>query len=393
MKATENFFYDTVFIQKLMVNYSGNKTIRVLSADKLLIDNSASILVSLTTGQTERTIGHFGLAVTYEENGLVKSKNMVMKVKPKGEEITTMLTSLAQACGGELAATYTAYKALTGFHYTHVREQEIYTKLPSKLTPTIFGVETDTINNRYVILMEYLQETVLLNSVMFPELFTDLHIKTALRQMAAWHARHYDRPLPVNAWYWDDQPSLSMMKNLSSVWEALVKNAVKNFPNLYTEKRAAYLFYAIQQIPEYWQVLSTLPKTLIHNDFNPRNICFKSEGSQLQLCVYDWELSTYHIPQYDVVEFLCFVLDKDRYHLRPYYLEYYRNALQELIPSFIDPEKFNDETELAALDFGLHRLGMYMMAHTVSPYPFLPRVVESYFNLLERSKYLSAIAS
>ena len=32
--------------------------------------------------------------------------------------------------------------------------------------------------------------------------------------------------------------------------------------------------------------------------------------------------------------------------------------------------------------FGLHRLGMYLMAHALSPYPYLPRVVASYFDTL-----------
>ena len=302
-----------------------------------------------------------------------------------------MLNSLAQACGGTLASVYPAYKMDTGFLNTHVREQELYTKLPTTLTPTVFGTETDLDGNHYIILMEYLQDVDLLNAVMSPESFSDLHIKTVLRQLATWHAQQYDHSVPINTDYWKDRPSLSYMLKLTPVWSALLKNAAKNFTELYTPERAHALQYAIEQIPQYWQTLDALPKTLIHNDFNPRNICFKSTGDQLTLCVYDWELSTYHIPQYDVVEFLCFVLDKDRYHLRAYYLEYYRHALQELIPSFNDAVKFSDEAELAALDFGLHRLGMYMMAHTVSPYPFLPRVIESYFNLLTQSKFMSKV--
>lgn len=390
MKTVETLFFNTSFVEKLMRSYSNDHTIQVHKVDRLPVDNSASILVALTSGQTERVIGHFGLRVTYSESGNLISKNMVMKVKPKGDEITSMLTTLAQACGSPLASVYPEYKTATGFHFTHVREQELYKKLPATITPTIFGVETDFLTDHYIILMEYLQDVTLFNAVMSPELFTDEHIKIALRQMAEWHAKHYDNALPIQTNYWDDRPTLSSMQKLIPVWEALLKNAANNFPDLYTTERVGYLQKAIEQIPNYWKVLERLPKTLIHNDFNPRNICFKSSGNQLSLCVYDWELSTFHIPQYDIIEFLCFVLDKDRYHLRPYYLEYYRKALQKFIPSFSDAEKFSDEAELAALDFGLHRLGMYMMAHTVSPYPFLPRIINSYFNLIEQSKFMTA---
>ena len=126
-----------------------------------------------------------------------------------------------------------------------------------------------------------------------------------------------------------------------------------------------------------------MPKTLVHNDLNPRNTCFKRRADgRLQFCAYDWELATYHVPQYDVVELLCFVLDADRYHLRAGYLEYYRQCLHARTGRFADPAAFRTGFDLAALDFGLHRLGLYLMAHTVSPYPFLPRVVDSYFDTL-----------
>ena len=76
------------------------------------------------------------------------------------------------------------------------------------------------------------------------------------------------------------------------------------------------------------------------------------------------------------------MLDADRYHLRPTYLEHYRQALHARTGQFADAAHFQAGFQLAALDFGLHRLGMYMMAHTVSPYPYLPRVVNSFFDTI-----------
>jgi hypothetical protein len=97
-------------------------------------------------------------------------------------------------------------------------------------------------------------------------------------------------------------------------------------------------------------------------------------------CAYDWELATFQIPQYDIAELLCFVLDKNRYHLRDKYLEYYRDELNKLTGLYDDEATFKQEFIWASLNFGIHRLGMYMMAHSVSPYPFLPRVVNSFFD-------------
>lgn len=371
-----------------MNNFSAEQQIKVLEVERIHVDNSASILVALSSGQTERTIGHFGLRITYTENDIVKSEKMVMKVKPPGNEVVKMLSGLASMCGGQLTSVYQSSEEQTGFKFTHVKEQEVYQKLPASLTPKIYGVETDFDNDHYIILMEHLEDSLLLNKVMTPEAFTDEYIKAALSQIAVWHAKHYNKILPLTDCYWTDKPSLAMMTSLSGVFKSLLDNATLNFPDLYTPSRATLLTSAIDCIPEYWRHLEQVPKTLIHNDFNPRNVCFKNNGVCLALCLYDWELCTYHIPQYDVVEFLCFVLDKDRYKLRPYYMEYYRIEMEKHLPYFADANRFQHESELAALDFGLHRLGMYMMAHTISPYPFLPRVVESYFDMLTNSKFI-----
>jgi hypothetical protein len=377
-------YFSSAFLEKIMRQHAPGKNIRVKEVQPLDVDNSASILVALTSGRTEKLVGHFGLAVTYETNGSLQTRNMVMKLKPHGTAIVEMLNALAAACGGELPAVYEKYKTLTGFQHTHQRELEIYGKTPPGLTPQIYGLYADPAAETYIILMEYLQEVELLNSVMAPEKWTDLHIRQALKQIAAWHAAHLEKSADAKPNLPLGSPTAAFMQSLKPLWEKLLQNAALKFPDLYTPARVLVLEAAILQIPQYWQELAAMPKTWVHNDLNPRNTCFRNLGGELRLCVYDWELATFHVPQYDIVEFLSFVLDADRYHLRPEYLAFYRQQLQELTGQFPDPGTFQRGFALAALDFGLHRLGMYMMAHAVVPYPFLPRVVNSYFNTLEQ---------
>ena len=376
-------YFGLTFLEKIMREHAPEQDIQVTAVKPFTLDNSASILVTLTAGQSLKQIGHFGLEISFTQNGVQQQQPMVLKIKPPGSEITAMLQSLAQACGGELAEIYPPYRELTGFAHTHRRELEIYQKLRTSLMPEIWGVYADEANDTYLILMEYLAEVELLNTVMAPEKWTDAHIRAALAQLAGWHARQLDQELPLNPVAWSDQPSGEYMQQLTPLWRALLHSAAANFPELYTPDRAGLLRQAIQNIPTYWAELENMPRTLIHNDLNPRNTCFKKVGHERHFCVYDWELATYHVPQYDVVELLSFILDEDRYALRPAYLEFYRQELHQLTGKFADKSLFERGFALAALDFGLHRLGMYLMAHRISPYPFLPRVVNSYFNTLE----------
>lgn len=372
-------FLRPAFLEKMMRAHAPERNIRVLAVAPLPLDSSASILAALTAGQTDKAIGHFGLAVTLEADGQRQTQRLVLKVKPPGREISAMLGSLAQACGEPLATVYPAFAARTGFHYTHHRELAAYQQPAAGLMPAIWGVYADEAQEAYCVLMEYLEDVCLLNSVMAPEAWTDAHLRAALTQLAEWHARHLTTTPPQG---YDDQPSAAHMQALAPLWEALLANAAAHHPGLYPTARVHILRTAIAQIPAYWAELEKMPRTLIHNDLNPRNTCFKTGPDGPRLCAYDWELTTWHVPQYDVVELLSFVLAEDRYHLRLGYLEHYRRALHALTGRYADAEAFQLGAAYAALDFGLHRLGMYLMAHAVSPYPFLPRVVDSYFDTL-----------
>lgn len=366
-----------------MQQHAPEKDIRLIDCQLFDIDNSASILAVLTAGVSEKVIGHFGLTVEFSADGQRQTRHMVMKIKPHGREISAMLQGLAMACGGQLAKVYPAYADRTGFVHSHGRELAIYSKLSAALQPELFGVYADDPNGTYLILMEYLDNVTLMNSVMSPSLWTDTHIKTALDDLAIWHAQHLNAQLPLDPVYWSDAPSAEYMRQMSPLWTALLQNAAQSSPSLYTPGRVSTLRAVIDAIPAYWQELERMPKTLVHNDLNPRNACFRrTDDDRLSLCVYDWELATYHIPQYDVVELLCFVLDDDRYTHRQTYLDYYRHALTRLTGLYTDQQAFDRGVKLAAFDFGLHRLGLYMMAHTLSPYPFIPRVVNSYFDTL-----------
>jgi len=373
-------FFSPAFLETIMRRHAPDQDLRVRAVRPFAVDSSASILATLTAGRSARPIGHFGLEVDLEAAGRASTRRLLLKLKPPGADISAMLAQLAQACGGELAEVYPAFQARSGFEHTHHRELAVYPLTTPALAPRVWGLYADEEQQVYAVLMEYLDGTELLNSVMAPGQWTDAHLRAALTQLAGWHARHLTTTPPA----WPDLPSAAYMQPLTPLWEALLSNAAHHCPQLYGPARVQQLRQAIRAIPATWAALDALPRTLVHNDLNPRNTCFRPGPGGPQLCAYDWELATYHVPQYDVVELLCFVLDADRYHLRAGYLEHYRRALHARTGQYADAAAFRQGFQLAALGFGLHRLGLYLMAHAVSPYPFLPRVVNSFFATLDQ---------
>src|SRR5439155_14343995 len=67
----------------------------------------------------------------------------------------------------------------------------------------------------------------------------------------------------------------------------------------------------IDRMTEWRPALDAAPQTLIHNDFNPRNICLKPAADGWRLCAYDWELAAIGTPARDLAELLCFVAPDD----------------------------------------------------------------------------------
>jgi aminoglycoside phosphotransferase (APT) family kinase protein len=130
--------------------------------------------------------------------------------------------------------------------------------------------------------------------------------------------------------------------------------------------------------------LDRLPRTLIHNDFNPRNIALRREGGRLRLCAYDWELATLGVPQHDLAEFLCFVLnprlDRDEIH---HYLEFHRAALERASNRSIEPRAWETGFRLSLHDLLTDRFAMYAMIDRFRPQRFLTRVVCTWHALYE----------
>ncbi len=200
--------------------------------------------------------------------------------------------------------------------------------------------------------------------------------------MLVWHKTNTGN----TTWYstkYKDYRTEEQIHKLQPIWQALLTNAMKKFPELYTETFAKKLNEGIHQMPILWNELEGVPKSVVHNDFNPRNAFFKiKENSETAICVYDWELATIHFPMYDLVEFLSFTASNLSDDELLYFIRYYQAELSSNIELYEEDSIFNACLLCSTYDFGLHRIGMYMMAHSVSPYPFMPHVLKNYERIL-----------
>ncbi|MBI1223505.1 MAG: phosphotransferase [Bacteroidetes bacterium] len=365
-------------VEGLLKQRFPDKRVRIYKIIPMALDNSSSILVTLTAASGEDRIGHFRYIIGYELEGEFLSADLVIKVKPHGAAIAAMLEGLAAANGPELGNAYKTASAYTGFSYSHEKELFIdECQKANDIFPEIWGISRDEDAGLFYIMMEYLGEADLINSVMIPEKWTDGPVRQALKSAASWHARSMDLLKQDNFPHWKDERYYGSREELIPLYRALWQNAESKLTDLLDPEEYQLILKELEKAGTLKDIYSGYPKAIIHNDMNPRNCCFPQRENRKDFVLYDWELFNIHMPAYDAVEFLAFVLDEDRYAQREHYLNYYLDCLQDETGVHVLLEDRKDLFRALHLDFCYLRIGMYLMAHCLSPYPFLPRVVRS----------------
>jgi hydroxymethylglutaryl-CoA reductase (NADPH) len=310
-------------------------------------------------------------------------------VKPLDDEVVLMVNSLANMCGGTLAGYYAKFKDRMGFNACHRREIGVYAQKDERFrrhVPGIFGLLRDDKREAYIVIMERLKDMVLMDSANDPSGWTQAHVETVLRGIAQVHSIWLGREEELLAQEWlGPVMTASDMVEMTGLWESLKIHATEEFPEQLTRRDLQFYLKIVRSLDSWWPELEAMPRTLIHNDFNPRNVALRPDGDGHRLCAYDWELSTLQVPQHDVAEFLCFTLplDATRADLE-HYVDVHRRALQEASGQELDPAMCFRAFELSAYDLLVNRFALYMMAHTFRQYPFMEHVTARTRHLIER---------
>ncbi|HNG47610.1 MAG TPA: phosphotransferase, partial [Agitococcus sp.] len=252
--------------------------------------------------------------------------------------------------------------------------------------PKVYGIIEDAEREAYVIVEEHLENVELLDSADDTREWSKQHIEAAIKGIAQVHSIWYGREQELLQQPWMiDYPTAQGMEEKLRLWELLGVHSREEFPEWFSEEDLENFRVIVHDIKNWWSAIESMPRTLIHNDFNPRNITFRRDANdELRLCAYDWELATLHLPQHDLAELLGFTLfDPIQKPEVDYYLNLHRQELEKHSGQKIDPQQWRQGYVLALMDLLVNRLPMYMMAHTFRHYEFMERVYRAFRNLLE----------
>jgi hydroxymethylglutaryl-CoA reductase (NADPH) len=382
------------FFTRSMQTYYERQNIQVEEVRPLQIESKgSSIITELTAHKINKLVGHYPFELKLA--GQSESKKVMVKVKPLDDEVILMLNSMASMCDARLAHAYNEFKNGIGFKGCHKRELAVMSQTDARFVnnaPTTYLAWQDDNREAYVLVQELMEDMELMDSADDTSGWTQEHIQVAIRGIAEVHSIWYGKEAELAEKDWIiDAPTAANMVEKTRLWEMLGAHSVEEFPEWFSDTDLARYRDRLYSMKDWYSEIDEMPKTLIHNDFNPRNIAFRrlpaAEGQEkgaLTLCAYDWELATIQLPQHDLAELLVFTLQPD-FNVEDIeqYIEQHRIELEVLAGEPIDAQQWRRGFTLSLWDLVINRIPMYAMAHTFRHYGFMDRVQSTFRNLLD----------
>lgn len=351
-----------------------------------------SILTALTLLTVERFLGLFPyqLQLATARRKRLETVETVVKIKPLDAEIVLMTVTFAGMCGQRLGRAFARYQDQLGFNGCHRRELAVYRQEDPRFTahlPALWGTVEDDQRAIYALILERLIDVELLDSTDRPGDWTADHLAAVLRDLGEIHAVWYCRENELLAQPWlGTPPDREAMRSAAELWQAMAEHGAAHFPEWFSERDLARHRELIADIDRWWGLIESLPRTLIHNDFNPRNLALRRTAAGYRLCAYDWEMATLHLPQHDLAELLCFVLGPTTtLDELDHFSEIHRRALARKSGETIPIDAWRLGVQLSLRDLLISRFAGYCVAHTFQGHAFMERIYRTLHRLLEVS--------
>lgn len=367
----------------------GDEPLTVLDVSRIEGGSSGeSIITELSSWRFRNIRGLFPCRLVVRGPGARATKffDVFLKCKPHDSEVIAIGEQVGELCEAGLGNAVSRHADALGFTGCHLRELGIYAQTDSRFrqfTPACYGRCSDEAGNRWILALEYLSDVTLIDSANDIRGWTPDYLRAAIDGMAALHAVWYRRENELIREPWlGPHPSLDNMTAAAGLWDRLARFSGPLFrewagPDVIPLQREF-----IEGVEEWWRELQNMPRTLIHQDCNPRNIAFRRKSSGPRLCVYDWELATLGIPQRDLAELMCFVLPPDSpANVIEECVEQHRIVLEAAAGTAIDRSEWRRGFELALRDLLVNRLAMYALIHKFRRQEFLPRITSTWLTI------------
>lgn len=353
--------------------------------------SGSGVLSELSTASSGGRTGLWRCTVQYRRapKHSLEQVQAVLKLRSTNAEQDAATLAVAGLCSPRLGAAYAACIQYMPYRNGLAREIAIAASGDSRLTgymPRPLAVIASGSETHGGLLEEFLGDVDLLDSADATEHWRNEHIEAAVQALGQIHSVWYQREeeLLQQPWLTDSTKDVPSMLPL---WRELADFSAVQFSLASGENTHAIQLGIIDELERWWPQWMSMPCSLIHNDFSPRNLAFRRTPQGPVLCTYDWELATIGLPQYDLAELLCFVLPaSSTMQEAQYWIDLHRRHLEKASGKIIPAEEWQSGFALALRQYMMSRLPFYAMIDRFKPQLFLSRVVKNWLRLHQWSE-------
>jgi len=375
--------FDRLAFEPLLRSALGDASLRVGAVAPVAHASRDGLTSSLAAWKYGAGIGVHKYAMSVARRGRrTRRLRVIVKVKPLEHELRGAIVTAARVCSERLALAFATTPEVPGFSGSAQRELAVYALADARFArhaPRFYGTLPQR-DSRPALVLEDLGDAALLGGRRGIDVWPSGHVAAAVRGIAQVHAVWYGREAELEREPWlGVSHTLRGMLGARELWRELAEFARPAFGAWAGVELAPLGESLVGALEAWWPEIESQPRTLIHNDFNPRNFAFRDTPAGPRLCAFDWELATLGLPQRDLAELLCFVLGPRRAGERAgRYLEMHRKALERASGRRIERGAWRAGFGLALRDLLLTRLPMYALMHRFRRQEFLPRVLATW---------------
>ena len=373
------------FFTLLAQNLFQNPDIQLAGTDQLYTPTDSSIITDLASWKFGKPSGLFRYRLT---DGAKNTREVFIKLKPDDKAVLDVAATVAELSVKGLGTIFSAFNRQTGLARCHKRELAVYRQSDPRFkrhTPHVCLLVENDEEQRWIIALEAIECPIFMDTRAEAKRWSAKHIVDCINGLAELHSIWLGREAELmrqNTMC--NVLSVKDMEDAKPLWFALAQHADSFMATATGETLETIRNELIDSIDTWWQATEALDRTLIHNDFNSRNIALVDQQGQPTLCAFDWELAALGIPQRDLAEFLCFVLPPDHDKSESmHYIEHHRKTLERASGRVIDPDSWLHGFQLALFDLVINRIPMYTLIHRLRPQCFLQRMTQTWHALFK----------
>lgn len=258
------------------------------------------------------------------------------------------------------------------------REEFFYRNIPEiikKFIPMIWGCFEQ--KDKIIFIMEDLSNCINMDKIDVPESWNKQHLLLAMHDMAVIHYGLSSLMNPLKDKFFCSVDYSSIMKFLWEFHDTVTMGCGIKVEHKVYEAGKTFILH----IEDIERVLSSY-ETVIHNDFNIRNICISETGENLK--VYDWEFLNIGNPMFDVLDLLLSISSE--------YIN--REAIYHMVCEYtlcckkmgiieVKPLTYMKLLYFCSMKYAATRMNMYLLCYRQKKHKYIERMYHNLKLILE----------